>query len=113
MFSLVQRLIDVYFYFSVTVDGTRTRLVHGPPVQGRDAAAVAEEDQVGGTADRGHGGLLHRTEHGAHVAQLHGRPVPLFLRSVGTAADGHVPSEQLASSVPERQVHTPRHLAGV
>lgn len=113
-------------------DGTRARLVHGPPVQGRDpaAATVAEEDQARGTAaataaaaaaaGRAVGGLLLRSGHGAHAAQLHGGPVPraVVLRAVGASAGGHVPPEQLPSSVQEREVSarslkkTSRNLGG-
>jgi len=65
--------------------------VYGPPVQGRDAAPVAEEDQARGrTASCAHGGLLLCAGHGAHAAQLHGGPIPLFLRCMGAATRGHV-----------------------
>jgi len=90
------------FFVSFTANGTRARLVYGASVQGRDSATVAEEDQARRTDDGAHGGLLFRSQHGAHVAQLHGGPVPLFLRRVGTATGSHVP----LSSVQERQVCT-------
>jgi len=57
------------YILSLSVDGTGARLVYGPPVQGRDAAAVAEEDQARGpTASCAHGGLLLGAGHGAHAA---------------------------------------------
>lgn len=94
--------LSILFFRLLTANGTRARLVHGASVQDRDSATVAEEDQTRRTADGAHGCLLLlRIEHGANVAQLHGGPVSsLFLRSVGTAADGHVSF----TSVQERQV---------
>lgn len=75
--------------------------MHGPSVQGR---GPVEENQARRHADSGYSGLLLRPEHGTHVAQLHGGPVSLFLRRVGTATDGHVPSEQLSPVQQERKV---------
>lgn len=79
------------YILSLSVDGTGARLVYGPPVQGRDAASVAEKDQARGrTASCAHSGLLLGARHGAHTAQLYGGPIPLFLRSMGAATRGHV-----------------------